>query len=151
MADFGTGLALTTFTIANLTGGLAFDVAAPDAPAAVSVNVTNTGAVAGDTVAFLYSWPSAPAAAAAAAPLPLRRLLLDYARVHLAPGESTIVTFSVAARALAVVDRVTADTVLAPGAGELELTLGDARTAPIRLPVAITGASPSILERFPVF
>ena len=52
------------------------------------------------------------------------------------------------ARDLATVDRVSAARILAPAAGELELTLGDARTAPARLRATVTGPA-RVLEEFP--
>ena len=151
VAAFGTGLALTSFSITNLSAShIDFDTRAPDAAAApVRVNVTNTGAVTGDTVVFLYSYPPAGPTPAGSL-LPLIKQLIDYTRVHLAPGESTVVSFSVAARQLATIDRASAALGLAPGAGALELTLGDPRTPPLHVSVEVGGPA-TTYESFPIY
>ena len=54
----------------------------------------------------------------------LIRQLFDYQRVHLAPGESAIVTFSASTSTLRMVDRDTGDTVSTPGDFKLQFTNG---------------------------
>ena len=81
---FGHGLSYATFAYSNLT------LSAPSMPACgtveVSVDVTNTGAVAGDEVVQLYvAHPDS------AVPRPLQRLR-GFRRVHIAPGATAHVT-----------------------------------------------------------
>ena len=83
---FGHGLSYTTFSFANLK------VAAPrvkaGATAAVTVDVTNTGSVAGDEVVQLYVHQRAGSDSR-----PLRELK-GFRRVSLEPSETQAVTFS---------------------------------------------------------
>jgi beta-glucosidase len=83
---FGYGLSYTTFEMANL------DLSAPSVPGdgtiTASVDVTNTGTVAGDEVAQLYI--NDPVASLSQ---PVRRLR-GFQRVTLAPGEKTRVKFT---------------------------------------------------------
>jgi len=75
--------------------GATGNAAAPDS---VSVDVTNTGARAGDEVVQLYvSHPDAPFR------VPMRALK-DFRRIHLKPGETTTVAFALDSAALGVVD-----------------------------------------------
>jgi beta-glucosidase len=93
---FGFGLSYTTFTYANLT----LDAAsvAPDGSVSATVDVTNSGAVAGDEVVQLYvgcqgtAVPRAP------------RNLEGFTRVHLGPGETKSVSLTVRAKDLAYYD-----------------------------------------------
>lgn len=130
---FAHGLALTTFRITDVSAAAPREVlhtetdgAAGAAPARVltySVNVTNTGAVSGDEVVFLFMEPqkgtltSQPGSA-------LIKKLLDYQRVHLLPGESALVSFDVSAASLRMVDRASGDVVSTPGEFRLALTNG---------------------------
>ncbi|MDE3053518.1 MAG: glycoside hydrolase family 3 C-terminal domain-containing protein, partial [Gemmatimonadota bacterium] len=90
---FGFGLSYTTFAYSNLRTS-AGTIGAGDT-LAVRVDVTNTGAVAGDEVVQLYA--AHPASAVPRA----REDLRDYARVHLTAGETRTVTLHLAARSLA--------------------------------------------------
>jgi beta-glucosidase len=92
---FGYGLSYTTFRY----GGLALPRQAIRAgdPLQASVNVSNTGPVAGDEVVQLYlSFPKV-----GGAPI---RALRAFQRVHLAPGESRVVAFDLKPRDLSMVD-----------------------------------------------
>jgi beta-glucosidase len=83
---FGYGLSYTSFSFSNL------EVGAPQvkvgAPATVSVDVTNSGALAGDEVVQLYVHQKAGGDSR-----PLRELK-GFRRVSLKPGETQAVTFS---------------------------------------------------------
>jgi len=94
---FGHGLSYTTFKYAKLrtsAPALAAD-GSVDAQFAVSVDVTNTGQAAGDSVVELYaSWPKS------AVERP-RQALIGFQRVNLKPGETRTVRIPVAAQRLA--------------------------------------------------
>ena len=94
---FGYGLSYTTFALANLR--LDLPAAAVDDIVAISVDVTNTGAVAGDEVVQLYVRNGA-----ASMTRPLKELK-GFQRVHLEPGETRSVTFELAVNQLAYLDR----------------------------------------------
>ncbi len=92
---FGHGLSYTTFRYANLVLPSRID-AGEDLT--VSVDVENTGALAGDEVVQLYlSHPEA------AVPVPIRALQ-GFARVFLEPGERRTVSFNLVARQLSLID-----------------------------------------------
>jgi len=89
---FGYGLSYTTFRYDHLS--FSSDTLRGGDSLTVAVDVTNTGARAGDEVAQLYvRYPQA------AVPRP-RRDLRGYRRVTLEPGETRRVTFSLSAPAL---------------------------------------------------
>jgi beta-glucosidase len=92
---FGYGLSYTTFAYRGLT--LPDTVRATDT-VAVSLEVTNTGARAGDEVVQLYVTDLA-----ASVPVPLRSLA-GFQRVFLRPGDSRRVSFALTPRQLSVVD-----------------------------------------------
>ena len=105
---FGHGLSYTTFAYSDValesTGG------SPSDPVRVSVTVRNTGQRAGDVVPQVYvGKPSTTDV-----PTPPRELGA-YARVHLAPGESTRVTLTVEPRQLAIFDTAANDFRVRPG------------------------------------
>jgi beta-glucosidase len=86
---FGFGLSYTTFSFANLQAPA---TAASGSTVPVSFDVTNTGSVAGAEVAQLYvSDPSTKATRP-------ERELKGFAKVRLAPGETTHVTLNLDAR-----------------------------------------------------
>jgi len=93
---FGYGLGYTTFHYENATVAPA-DSNAPEESHLASVDVTNTGSMAGDEVVQLYlSHPGIPGA-------PLRALE-GFQRVHLKSGEKRRVSFALRASELSVVD-----------------------------------------------
>ena len=92
---FGYGLSYTSFRYSNPKVDNA-NVAA-DGMVTVSVDVTNSGAMASDEVVQLYSTHTGIAGA------PLRSLS-GFERVHLNPGEKKTVAFTLRDRTLSVVD-----------------------------------------------
>jgi beta-D-xylosidase 4 len=154
---FGWGLSLTTFeylptaggwpSAADAAGALTTAAAGAGAPPLRSlqyaVQVTNTGAVTGDDVVFLFMEPVATPTQPRSR---LLRQLLDYRRVHLAPGASATVAFNVSARSLALVDRDTGDVVSAPGTFRVVVTNG--ARARLAQEVAVRGEQ-ALLEAFP--
>jgi beta-glucosidase len=86
---FGFGLSYTTFAYSNIVVTPASAV--PGEPVTVSVDVTNTGARAGDEVAQLYVTDDA-----ASVPMPVKQLR-GFKRVTLGAGEKTTVTFTLTA------------------------------------------------------
>ncbi|MFW5947108.1 MAG: glycoside hydrolase family 3 C-terminal domain-containing protein [Gemmatimonadota bacterium] len=93
---FGHGLGYTTFAYDDLRTSA--DRIAADEEVTVRVDVTNTGAVAGDEVAQLYvAYPGS----AVARPI---RDLRGFERVRLEPGETRTVTFALTGRDLAYWD-----------------------------------------------
>ena len=92
---FGYGLSYTTFKYSKLT--VAKKINATE-PLTVTVNVQNTGKIAGDEVAQLYV-----SNLSASVPVPIRSLR-GFKRIHLNPGESKTITFEVATDAFTVID-----------------------------------------------
>ena len=127
---FAHGLALTSFQITDVSGTAPREVLRTEAGAAAparvlsySVNVTNTGATTGDEVVFLFMEPQAGTLAAQPGSALIKKLL-DYERVHLAPGESVVVSFDVSAASLRMVDKASGDVVSTPGEFRIALTNG---------------------------
>ncbi|MFE5795186.1 glycoside hydrolase family 3 C-terminal domain-containing protein [Streptomyces sp. NPDC056503] len=103
---FGHGLTYTSFGYRKLT-------AAPDAEEVrVSCAVTNTGTVASDEVVQVYARPVAPCV-----PRP-HRALVAHRRVHLTPGATATLDFTVPLSALAYWDVAHGRWMLDPGAYE---------------------------------
>jgi beta-glucosidase len=95
---FGFGLSYTTYGYANLA--VANPMLDPDDTLRVAVDVTNTGAVAGEEIVQLYV-----SYVGSSVDRPVRDLK-DFARVPLGPGETKTVELSVAAEDLAFYDVV---------------------------------------------
>lgn len=93
---FGFGLSYTTFSFANLS--LSSRTTSPSGKVTGRVDVTNTGAVAGDEIVELYVSAQGSAVERAV------RDLKGFARVHLDPGKSTTVSFEINAKDLAYYD-----------------------------------------------
>ena len=93
---FGHGLSYTTFTYSNLH--LNTTTLAPNDTLTVSVDVSNTGSCAGDEVVQLYTSHTT-----ASVPAPIRQLQ-GFTRIHLQPGETKSVTFTVTQSQLSVIN-----------------------------------------------
>jgi beta-glucosidase len=103
---FGFGLSYTRFEFSDLDVPAS---ASSQAPLQVAVTVRNTGSVAAAEVAQLYiSDPSAPVARP-------ERELKGFAKVHLEPGESKRVAFTLDRRSFSYWDVGTHDWRVAPG------------------------------------
>ena len=94
---FGYGLSYTTFEYSGLS--IESPEIAPSGSTTVRCRVTNTGSRAGDEVAQLYV---RDLLASVARPV---MQLAGFSRVHLAPGESREVTFTVGREQLQMLDR----------------------------------------------
>ncbi len=102
---FGYGLSYSTFEYSNLK--LSTAQLPAGAPLTVQADVRNASKVAGDEVAELYlEFPSTPGAPA--------RALRGFARVHLLPGETRHVTYTLKPRDLSMVNEQGGH-VVAPG------------------------------------
>ncbi len=111
---FGYGLSYTTFAYANLRTSA--PSLAGDGAVDVSVDVTNTGARAGDEVVQLYvRYPESKVER------PLKQLR-GFQRITLAPGETKAVTLRLAAADLAYWDVARQGWTVEPG--RVELTVG---------------------------
>jgi beta-glucosidase len=109
---FGHGLSYTTFVYSNL---VVAPELAPGQDVALSVDVENSGAHAGDEVVEVYvTQPDLPAYAP-------RRWLAGFARVPLAPHERRTVNLLLPARALTLVDEAGRR---APISGDLWIAAG---------------------------
>ena len=122
---FGHGLSYTTFAYRNLQLSaeiIALEEADADAPAlSVSVEVENTGQRAGDEVVQLYV-----SDVEASVPVPIRQLQ-GFERIHLAPGETKKVTFTLRAHQLSLIDDV-GQRVVEPG--EFQIAVGGRQPRP---------------------
>jgi beta-glucosidase len=127
---FGFGLSYTTFEYSNLV--VAQAVIGPTGGTTVSVDITNSGAVAGDEVAQLYVHD---VEASVARPI---QELRGYRKLHLAPGQTKTVTFSLSARDLAFWDTGVHDWKVEEGV--FDVAVG-ASSADIRLRDSLTVSS----------
>ncbi len=110
---FGHGLSYTGFAYNNLE--IEPRTVEPGQPVAVSVEVRNAGLRSGDEVVQLYLTDLE-----ADVPVPTRSLQ-GFTRVHLGPGETRRVSFTLTARQMSLIDESGAR-VVEPG--EFEVTLG---------------------------
>ncbi len=94
---FGFGLSYTSFSYSNARMNRAKVSMSPGSAANVSVDVANTGSIAGDEVVQLYLTH----VGLAGAPL---RSLAGFQRVHLNPGQKMTVVFLLKQRDMSVVD-----------------------------------------------
>ena len=143
---FGFGLAMTSFELALAAGPAVATLrteAAPSTELSYTVQVTNTGAVAGDEVVQAYF---APVATPAQPKSRLIKQLVGYERVHLAPGAAVNVSFAVDSATLRLVDRDSGDTVSTPGSFHIVFTNGAAQVLPALINVE---GDELVVERFP--
>jgi beta-D-xylosidase 4 len=150
---FGYGLAYTSFSVLPQSAPPAHATLATEGSYAAgasrlmsySVNVTNTGSVTGDEVVQGYFSPDY-------VPLhPTSRLirqLFGYQRVHLAPGESAVVSFDVSSETLRMADKASGDLVSTPGTFGISLTNGAG--AEVRHTLVVTGEE-VVAVPFPAF
>ena len=117
---FGYGLSYTDFDYANL--GVDDDTPDADATINVSVEVTNTGAVAGDDVVQLYA-TTPDATPAQERP---RKRLVGFEKVALEPGQTKTVTLPLKIADLAFYDQSAHRWVVDPGAYGLQIARSSA-------------------------
>jgi beta-glucosidase len=129
---FGYGLSYTTFTFSHPR--LSTETLKAGDPLTVTADVTNSGSLAGDEVAELYLTPPHTAVSPNLA-------LAGFERVHLAPGETRHLTFTLTPRTLSEVD-AQGNRTIAPG--KYTLTLGETQPTPTTHPLTfqITGTQP---------
>jgi beta-glucosidase len=133
---FGYGLSYTSFAYDNVR--VDKDQISADGSATVSVDIRNTGLMAGDEVVQLYVTHEG----IAGAPI---RALQGIQRVHLARGEKKTVSFNLENRALSIVDengkrRVVPGTVdVWIGGGQPEIRAGLPKTSGASTKFTITG------------
>jgi beta-glucosidase len=134
---FGYGLSYTKFAYSHLR--LSTPTLSAGDTLTAKVDVTNTGAVAGDEVAQLYLLPPAGGNGG----LSPRLQLAGFERLTLTPNETRTVTFKLDARQLSEVD---AQGVRSVQAGDYTIAVGGAQpddphapTASLRVPLRITG------------
>jgi beta-glucosidase len=108
---FGHGLSYTTFHYGKVE--VAPEKISPSDQVAVSVEVRNTGKVAGDEVVQLYFHPAKSTVPRAP------KQLCGFARVSLQPGEKKTVTILLKTEQLAYYDVASHDFVVEPGAYEI--------------------------------
>lgn len=109
---FGYGLSYTRFHYQHLLAEVA--QIRPTENLRVSVEVTNSGAVSGDEVVQLYlTHLNSPV------PVPIRTLA-GFSRVHLKPGESKRVNFTLSPRQFSIIDN-SGQRVVVPGKFRLEI------------------------------
>ncbi len=119
---FGHGLSYTTFGYDELSISPAS--AKADEEITISARVTNTGELAGDEVVQLYVRD-----VEASVPVAIRSLA-GFRRIHLAPGESQQVSFTLEPKQLSVIDD-NGQRIIEPG--EFEISVGGGQ------PLEITG------------
>ncbi|HOF86972.1 MAG TPA: glycoside hydrolase family 3 C-terminal domain-containing protein [Armatimonadota bacterium] len=112
---FGHGLSYTTFAYGTLA--LSAPSIAAGETVTVSVEVRNTGEMAGDEVVQLYLSAEQPAV-----PAPIRSLK-GFRRIHLVPGEAQTVAFTLPAEAFMYADPA-GEPILDPGTFRLTLAGG---------------------------
>jgi len=125
---FGHGLSYTTFQFSNLR--LAQTSIEPAANAEISVDVTNTGEREGDEVAQLYIHQRL---ASVTRPI---LALKAFERIHLKPGESRTVKFTLTPESLSLWN-VHMQRVVEPGVFDIFVGSSSAQTQSIALQVAV--------------
>ena len=132
LARFGDGLSYTTFATSALAAPATAAIGELDGSGVpISVTVSNTGAVAGQEVVQVY------VSDAVASVSPATERLVRFGKVHLEPGESRTLAFTLDAHALSFVD-ARARRLVEPGAFTV-------RVADQTAAFTLTGAAPIVL------
>jgi hypothetical protein len=154
--SFGFGLSYTTFSLkwtppqpptpappqaAKRT------LASTAATTTYTVDVTNTGAVAGDEVVQAYFVPSTGIATRAGAPTPIKQLF-GFQRVHLAAGASATLTFELSAAELALRDADGHVSVHSDARYSVVFSRGHGEELEAQLAIALPGGGAERLETF---
>ena len=129
--EFGFGLSYTTFAYSNLQ--VSSNQLTADGNIKVSVNVKNTGSVAGKEVVMLYSSDLYASIA------PQNKRLRRFEKISLEPGESKIVEFEISPRELAFYNQ---QVQLVAEQGDFTLSIGGLKQT-ITLDKTITFDQPS--------
>jgi beta-glucosidase len=130
---FGFGLSYTTFQYSNLA--LARSTVHPRGRIRATVDVTNTGAVAGDEIAQLYVGALGSGVDRAV------KELKAFARVHLEPGETRTVPFEVPAADLAFWDVAASRWEIEPISYRVRVG-ASSRDLPLEATFAVTAGDP---------
>jgi beta-glucosidase len=132
---FGFGLSYTKFAYDNLR----FSEKSVKAgePIKVTVDVKNSGDLAGDEVVQLYL-----ADVAASAPVPIRTLV-GFERINLRPGEKRTVTFTITPRQMSLIDEQ-AQRVIEPG--EFAISIGGGQIG-LKGTFTVSGERTDVVER----
>ena len=115
---FGHGLSYSSFAYSNLQ--LSAVTIAPDQALSISVDVQNAGELAGDEVVQLYV-----SNLTASVPTPIRQLA-GFERVHLEPGQTRRIAFTLTPRQLSVINDE-GQRVVEPG--EFQIAIGGRQPA----------------------
>lgn len=146
---FGFGLSYTTFDLSwSPEPPQRAVLASASDSTTYTCTVTNTGSVAGDEVVQAFYKPNKAAfrTLPAGTPVVLKELF-GFQRVHLAPGKSTQVSFTLNATDVALVD-VDGHRSLHDGEFEVELTRGHGKTLTTQVAVATGLPTPTRLSTF---
>ena len=138
-----TGISLTTFDITSLDHTndiVVFQAGDRNVSMTCSIKVTNNGTRTGDEVVFMFASSKDSSVA-------IRRLV-GFDRVHLAPGESKVVTFSIDIETVQVTDVETGDIVSVPGEYQVSFSTGGEDYFAVQQ-VQIESKKPVVLSRFP--
>jgi beta-glucosidase len=127
---FGYGLSYTSFTFSHMA--LSSSTIKAGEALTVTADVTNSGPVAGDEVTQLYLTPPQTAVSPKLA-------LAGFERVHLAPGETRHLTFTLSPRTLSQVD---GQGIRSIAPGQYTISLGESQPTPATQPLTfqITGS-----------
>ena len=146
--SFGFGLSYTTFKIVHENAALfPATLTLGGASQTVSINVTNVGKVKGDEVIMAHFRPEAGTVPEGEPAQHIQHQLFDFKRVSLAPGMSTVVTFTIDIQTLQLFDR-DGNGVLYAGDFSLIFTNGVEETAVARVAVKTPGKKVTVLDRF---
>eukprot|EP01064_Diplonema_japonicum_P029489 TRINITY_DN4791_c3_g1_i1.p1 TRINITY_DN4791_c3_g1~~TRINITY_DN4791_c3_g1_i1.p1 ORF type:complete len:803 (+),score=275.66 TRINITY_DN4791_c3_g1_i1:68-2410(+) len=134
--DFGFGLSFTTFELAVVTAPSSMSCEST-ATATVAIKVTNTGKVEGDEVVQLFR----KGGTGGTNGIPVAKQLVAFKRVHLSPGASTTVTFSISRADFAdVMDN--GNRVCSPATRDLIASNGNDQV--LTIPFSTTGSTATV-------